>query len=239
MIVGIIGPPGGGKTTMACTFPKPLVLDFDKKLPVGIDHIPFWNPEVCDDLAPRRNKMQSLQQTVALKNWLKQHGTALDSDTTLIIDSMTMVGSSFDRYMDENPVVSRTGVVDKFAGWQDKIKYFRSTMELLKTLPCSVVITYHQQAERGPDGELTGGYKILISGQTGDILPAYHTHWLHLQAIKDRKTNVIRRVVKTSPTQHIFAFLPAGWATDQPEITPTYNDLMKLSPNSQGEYQKP
>lgn len=225
--VGVISVPGTGKTTFASTAPNPLFIDFDNKLPWEVDCINMHSPEILKELCPKSKTPHRKEALLVLLDKRE-----LFKDRTVIIDSMTMVGHEFDNWSELNPSYTKSGEVDKFAAWREKIAYFNSIINKLKALQTNCICTFHFQAERDKDGNLTGKYKPLISGQTADMLPSQFTHWVSLFVTKDKNTGVISRRMSVLPTPHIFTFLPPGWRPTVKDIEPTWQALMSLKPKA-------
>lgn len=166
-LFGFQGAPNSGKTTAALKFPNPLVLDFDKKLPPNVPSIPFWNPDFVNKITPcaiRPNRRD------ALKRWLKEARQLIDPGTTLILDSFTRVNAEFDLHAeaDPTPYLSKSGNVDGFEIYRQKLLYCHTIFEYLQALPCAVIVTFHEQVDRDEKGNLTGKMRPLVTGQFGD-----------------------------------------------------------------------
>jgi len=169
--LGIVGEPGVGKTTAALTFPNPIYLDFDRNLPPGVDCVPFWNPSVCDRLAPRLGHSQLAPPPNvfgALVAWLAREGPKVSTDSTIIVDSW----STFQNMLDEQiqHEVSREDAKDaKWTFYRYKKERSGTIMNGLKRLRCHVIIIFHEMPERDENDRITA-IKPLMTGAYKDEL---------------------------------------------------------------------
>src|SRR4029450_8627885 len=95
----IQGPPGTRKTGSAITFPNPLVLNFDNKLPYfakDIANIPFYDPAYRQALYKAHGVDPAFENLRdAFKLWLEKEMPKIDQEnTTTIIDSWTMLNNT-------------------------------------------------------------------------------------------------------------------------------------------------
>jgi len=164
-IVGIQGEPNTGKTTVARSWPNPLVLDFDKKLPTGIPCVEFWSDATIHAINGTKPPLLPDRRGAILK-WLRTAGPKLPKTTTLIIDSYTMIDAAWAMYVKDNrPLfLNKEGEFNLRAAFSEKLTFNIELFALLKSLPCSVVITFHEQVERDEKGKLTGKYRTLVNG---------------------------------------------------------------------------
>lgn len=155
--VGLQGWPGTGHTHSSLTFPNPFVLDFDNKLAAHygktIPNIPFWDGDYVSKVLgfppPRPGKNPCRQK--ALVNFLKTEAPKFNNNQTIILDSWTAIQEAIDCYNDDCPVISKkTGELDEFAFWGNKLTDSREIMRLIKGLKCNVVVNFHELAQRDP-----------------------------------------------------------------------------------------
>lgn len=171
-LFAIIGEPNTGKTTAALTFPNPVVLDFDKKLPTNVQCVEFWNEAWVHNYLGTKPPVLAHKHTALLK-WLrdKDGGMSLSADHTLILDSYTNVDASWEIFVARNQHMfqSVAGKFDAMKAYREKINYNIELFALLKSLDCAVVVTFHEQIERDKTtGYPTGKMKPLLSGQFKD-----------------------------------------------------------------------
>lgn len=197
--LGIQGYPKTGKTTSALTFPKPIVLDFDNNVDAAnavaagksldeITLVPFYSPAFVDTLVPKRTFAGAApNRRDALTKWLREHAFKLEPDQTLVLDSWTMVQNAFDQQTGYEPAVSRTGAEDKFVFWKRKIEYAQELCEILKSINCHVVVTFHETIERDDEGRPTGKLRPAMQGQFADQLAGNFTNWFRQQALSRHK----------------------------------------------------
>ena len=180
--------PGKGKTWSALTFPYPLVLNFDNNLQAfagrkDIQQVPFYDDTFVDKLMPR-TKLKNNQPTPrpnrkdAILKWLEEHAAKMEDDQTLILDSWSRVQDGFDAQAEAIPIRTASGDVDGFAFWKDKQIFSRQVCEILGTLKCNVVVTFHEQFETDDAGKiLFNKVKPLQQGKFMNKLPSYFSDW--------------------------------------------------------------
>ncbi len=176
------GAPGAGKTWEALTFPNPCVLNFDRGLGAHVGRtdvieIPFFEPAFVDSYYPRDNKTDPPNRKNALHKWLGVEALKLKSNQTLVIDSNTQINNAYHADYNLHPVIAKSGKVDDFGVWNQKVDYFGEIMELLKALACHVVYICHETSDRDKTGELNGKVRALIRGQFGDELASHFTDY--------------------------------------------------------------
>lgn len=183
----LVGEPYTGKSTSATTFPDPLFIDLDHKVPatrlvngvkVPVDTLPFWNAEFCDKFKRRANKNDPPNKRDAVLNFLEKHITEVSPTCTLVLDSLTMLSAAFHHQTEEVetlPINPRTNKTDGFYLWKEKINYFNAVMELLKVHPGHVVVIAHEQKKRDESGDLTEVIKPVMTGAFCDLIMAHFT----------------------------------------------------------------
>lgn len=176
--LGIQGAPKTGKTFAATTFPNPIFLNFDRGLGAhrGKSHIleiPFWDTDFIKKLTPNDPSRKN-----ALISWLKQEGSKLTTEQTLVIDGSTGIQNAFDAWYKLNPVYTRNGKEDDFAQWRLKKEFFAELCESLKLLKCHVIYIAHETVDRDKEGNLNGKVKPLLTGSFSDELASHFTDWL-------------------------------------------------------------
>lgn len=183
--MGLIGAPGTGKTTFALTFPNPLVIDYDGKLPPGTRSIPFCNRTWLRGQSKwRRESSVNFADRDALIYFLREEAPKLPPDTTLILDSWTSVMNRLDMWQDAVKTQvywsEKKKEVDGFAIHGDRISMAVEIFNLFKGLNCNFIVTMHEQVERTDDGLLTGGIKPLMKGQFADQMAAHLTAFFRM-----------------------------------------------------------
>lgn len=175
-LYGIQGESGSGKTRFCLSFPNPLVLDLDKKLPAGVRSVPFWDSEWVRAF----NKGKPLKPFApctrdAVKYWLQQYGSQLPADTTLILDGWTSLQNYFDTWgaINTQDYTTKKGDYDGYAFYAHKILYSLEIINALKALPCRAIITFHEIPIQ-IKGQTTHRYRPLMSGQFQEQIPALH-----------------------------------------------------------------
>lgn len=193
-LFGIQGAPNSGKTTAALSFPSPIFLDFDKKLPPGVTSVPFWDPKFVDSMnCPRRHPSLPNRRD-ALEKWLTQEGPKIPQGSTLVLDSWTRLQDSFDQSAFRAPseYFSKANEVDGFKIYKHKNDWSTLIIALLQGLSCDVVITFHEVIDRDDDGLPNGKTKPLMTGQFADKLAGYCSTFVR-QLVEVDKTTSIKR----------------------------------------------
>ena len=171
-IIGIQGEPNTGKTAAAISWPNPLLLDFDKKCPPGVQTIPFWDASWIHPYMRTKPPLFANRKQ-ALINWLRDAGPSLPPDITLILDSYTAVEHSYQEFVNQSRAqfTTTTGEFNQRAMYLDMLNFNIELFALLKSTPCPVIITFHEQAARNEKGQPTGKFRTVVrGGQFKDIL---------------------------------------------------------------------
>ena len=171
--LGIQGYGGTGKTWSALTFPNPIVVNMDRGLGAHIGRsdvieVPFYEPKFSGGAGGLKDKLMF---------WLNQEATKFLPEQTLIIDGGTSLQNAYHLWfkMNQNLFLTKQGRVDDFAEWKVKKDYYGELMELLKTLPCSVIFIWHEADKKDKDGSYSGKIRPLLTGQFGDELMNHFT----------------------------------------------------------------
>lgn len=184
------GPPGSRKTSLACYFPKPYIVDMDKNLwgvisyhtkhnlpiPVGYDHVdrkadgtPIGNligavgaEAVQRQLAPRYERLNELLIAA-------QTNPAID---TIVLDSGTILAELLLAY---------TAVKQGFPkdGRQLFGFFLQNGKQLINTLMQMrkhTVLIVHEKIDQDPMNGGTLQYRVAWPGQLADFMGAYFTN---------------------------------------------------------------
>lgn len=167
-----------GKSTAASTFPSPLFLNFDNKLPKpGLDEIPFHNDKFIDSIITRANPRNPANVCDAVPLWIEKNAHYL-SDRTVVVDSLSSLETAFHRQVEKVE-----GVVANVGGgllFGRKLRYFNDLFDLLPRLAGRVVVCCHLcpcyvKDERTGADVATGRYKPAITGSFAEKLPSFAT----------------------------------------------------------------
>lgn len=185
--LGLQGPPGVGKTWAALRFKNPIVLNIDRGLVAhqgrsDVIEIPFYNPSFVDKIVPRSGMSCPPNRKDAILKWLATEGQKLTNIQTLVIDSQTQLQNAFHAEYRINPVITKSGKIDDFAEWNQKVVYFGELMEWLKSLKCDVIYICHETADRDKTGDLNGQVRPLLTGQFADQLASHFTDFYRCHA---------------------------------------------------------
>lgn len=177
--MGIMGPPGSGKTTAVIeTFPNVVVVNYDKKLPPNIDQIPITDPKIYKQFINPKYPNVPGDLRGALRNFLEFYAINFPPETVLLLDSWTSMVNTVMQWQDDVKEVEfyskKKGEVDGWAMYDDLIMYGIEITNLIKALPCHVVVTFHEQVQRNDKGNVVG-IKPLMRGQFADQIAAHLT----------------------------------------------------------------
>lgn len=174
-----MGQPKTGKTWAALTAPNPIVIDLDNNIPRNhpkfntVQTVPIWDSEYCvKELGMAKSTATgTVCKYEAVIKWLKQHVRKLQSNQTLIIDSLTFIGDNFDMWWEKNPQLSmtKTGQLDKFKRWNQKIIAFEEIHDLLTSASCNVIGIIHEQDDYDEEGHVIGIKPILTGSYAGRL----------------------------------------------------------------------
>lgn len=236
--MGLMGPPGSGKTTAVVnTFPSVVVIDYDKKLPPGINKIDITNPEIERQFVdPKIPKVPGDART-SLRNFLEHFAVKFSPETILLLDSWTSMMNRMMQWQDDVKETQywsqKKGEVDGWAIYDDLILYGIEITNYIKALPCHVVITFHEQVHRNEKGNVTG-IKPLMRGQFADQIAAHLTTFFRCGfskalADKDAKKYNNGYVWKVKADDEFKPITPPGFkAPDDTGYLPaTYQDYLK------------
>jgi len=224
----LLGAPFTGKSTAAGTFPNAVFLDFDHKAPAGAAVLPFWDGKFCDTYAPRTNPNNPPNKRDALINWLKRELPKIPADTTLVLDSMTMVDAAFHQQTEKVetvPVSPKTGKPDGFYVWGVKLRYYGALFDLLKTHPGNVIVIMHEQYERDEDGKLTSTIRPLITGSFADTIASHFTLIFRARVIAATKEGEKSRFVWDVKPNRSYPACNNCLGIDLPTLDATYTSI--------------
>lgn len=180
--LGLQGFGGTGKTWAALTFPNPIVANLDRGLGAHIGRedvieIPFYDTTyIKQNIDP--NYSGGSKKDVLLK-WLETNGPKLKPHQTLIWDGNTSTQNSYHVWYEANKhkFLTRDGKINEFAEWAEKTKFYSIFFDILKTLPCHVVLICHEVDKKEKTGSYVGKVRPLLTGQMGDELMTHFTDW--------------------------------------------------------------
>lgn len=219
-----------GKTTFALTFPNPIVLDFDRKIPkAGVKNIEFWNESLIRQLAPQANtQSRYVNRRDALQNWLIDN-IGKYTDHTGILDSLSNLETAFHQ---QTEFVE--GIKANVGGGQlfgRKMSYMCDIFALMKDVFGRVVINVHLapivaiNPTTGTD-QATGKFKPACSGSFAERIPTFATSILFLQ----RETTT-PDFSKPSVTKYL-AYL-------RPTVSFEYAGVLNLTPDGPSKLENP
>ena len=188
----IQGIPGTGKTYSALTFPNPLVVNFDNKLPRdrSINQIPFHTIEYMRSLYKTYGAdPANLNLRDAFRMWLEKEMPKIDAkNTTLIIDSWTMVSNAtVTQCMKERKPSKQTGELDSRQAWGELLNYMYYIHELLKRYDGLLISIAHEYIDRDEKGQPTSVSSPLFAGSFKDQFAAHYTNYWRMDVVRPPK----------------------------------------------------
>lgn len=168
------GPPGSGKTTLACSFPKPYIIDIDVNLdgplrfrskrnlplPVGYDRL---------DIDEKGAAVPPVARYLRLDRCLIEAQQNPDIET-IVIDSAT----GFTDILMEEVKRRQPGVKDGRQLWGFFFEYGKQFLATLTSMRKHIVLIAHERVEKD---EVEGGLKYRVNwpGQLGDLIGGFFT----------------------------------------------------------------
>lgn len=175
------GPPGAGKTVLACQFPKPVIVDVDVNLggplrflqsrglplPVGFITLDRDDNGVEVPLAGRYQRMNDQVNKLFLEK--------VDFDT-LVIDSATKF---IDVLIAETLRQQNKAKIEDFKDPRQFWNFFgyatRAFFEVLTKIRKHIVLNVHERINKNTDGSVAYPIKVNWPGQYGAIIGAFFT----------------------------------------------------------------
>ena len=140
--------------------------------------LPFYDPKFVDSIVKRDGLSLPPNRKDAIIKWLETEGMKLPKDYTFVLDGNTGLQAAFHQQYWTNPEISpKTGKIDSFAEWKQKITWFTEIAMCLKALPCNVIYICHEADDRDEKGNLNGNIRPLLSGSFVDELQSHFTDW--------------------------------------------------------------
>lgn len=174
-----IGPAGGGKTTTACLFPRPYVIDLDRNLAGPFRYLEekenkayqgiLYDSVAVDDNANEVNiKLQNQRFTKLLSDAYRNP----DIDT-VIIDSATALGHLL-AY--QTATLCKLQPTDKweFEQWRIYLGLWTNLITQIRDRTKTTIITAHEELKE-IELEKTVRYTIMIQGSAKTTVPALVT----------------------------------------------------------------
>lgn len=165
------GRPGCGKTTFAASFPNPVFIDLDHKLPGDVPNFPFWDDNWCKSLT----KVPGAHKRDIIIAWLRSELPKFESNQTVIFDSWT----KFQDFLNVALQAETAGDKETFKFYRLKNQYSQLICDLLSQAKCRVIVTAHETEALD---ESKQGAKIypLQEGKFGNQLAGYFTDYYRI-----------------------------------------------------------
>lgn len=256
--LAIQGAPHTGKTwAVVKTFPNVVVCDLDNKLGAlrdtpGVTVLPFWDDAFINETTgplqkdwnpglrvPHKRGQVSKRHDV-LYQFLKLEGPKFSPDQTLFIDSATMIETELSLYWQAWPIMTKPDKEGKteenyLKVWDQRRLFWRGLIGLLKTMPCTIVMSFHEFAEQDKDGRPTGRSNPLLQGSFKDEVGGHFTDWFR-QIVK-RELGTDGKPKPGTQAEYLWQVLPDGMsicgttrpsllAKGQPQVKADYASLL-------------
>lgn len=211
----VMSPPGGGKTFLAGTFPRPNFLDFDQKIMVlrnpafisqhGMKSVEYGqfleksyaNPNLAPNAYDDANKYFDLWMQPAKVNtfdtWVIDSGTSLSEVARrkgiYIVGSRKLSGSLASLITHGAPIMEQND-------WGMERQLLEKFIRMVINSGKNVLINVHEKEVTNDAGFVTA-IKPLFTGQSADIIPSIVPDvWVLDQVMKDNK---LTRILTGSP----------------------------------------
>jgi len=158
----LMGPPKWGKTWAALTAPNPIVIDFDRGLagyPEEVFTLPFYDTKWVMTTFKARFGSE------AFLKWIQTDALQLESDQTIIIDSLSTLSDALTVELDNKTPLTRQGEKDSFWFWRAWSQWLCDMCNALTRLHSNVILITHEQEIRDSETGRILGYKWLLKGQ--------------------------------------------------------------------------
>jgi hypothetical protein len=224
--VAIYGPSGAGKTTLAASFPRPILFfDFDGKMGTipadkreGIFMInysmksPTHGAEIFEDFKQDWKKIK--QGTFTLPNGEKPKTIVLDSVTLMDIMSLLF----FIKEDGKDPETTKATL----PVYGNQANFYNSFFAGINSLKSNVVFIFHESFRHDPDGQVDGIQPLITGKGMLNKIPAIfqETWYLRVDPVKGT------RYLNYKPYKQAVA--NSIWLKGKGEIiNPTYELLLK------------
>lgn len=196
------GPPKSGKTSLACQFPKPYVIDLDVNLRGALQHLRDLNlplPVGYDRVEIKDGKLVDMSQRYILLNNLMIAAGTDPSVETIIIDSATMLS---DIMIAE--VLRQQGKAEmSIQLWGFFYQLGKKFCSALSNYRKHIVLIAHERFEKDESSGLHM-FRIAWPGQLGDIIGAFFTDVWRCEVSPTAGVNpTYKWVVRTMPDHRV------------------------------------
>jgi len=171
------GIPFSGKTTAALSFPNPLVLNLDRKIPrEGVPSVPFHDDAFVESVIKRVNPMHPVNRRDAFTLWLQANMARL-KPYTIIVDSITALETAF--HQQTLDVEGKWGINGGLY-FGAKLNYFLSICAMLQATGGRVIVNCHlapifvRDEKTGAD-VATGKNKPAMTGSGAERITSFCT----------------------------------------------------------------
>lgn len=171
----IAGAPFAGKTTAALSFPNPLVLNLDRKVPkAGVPTVPFHDDAFVESIVRRANPMHPVNRRDAFSLWLQANIGRL-KDYTIVLDSITALETAFHQ---QTLDVEQKWGINGGLYFGAKLNYFLSVCAMLQATGGRVIINCHLATifvrdEKTVADVATGKNKAAMTGSGAERITAF------------------------------------------------------------------
>jgi hypothetical protein len=232
----LLGFPGTGKTVTAASFPKPVFINLDDKLPKGVASLPFCNPAWVKKTFPNCNHSLQVNVRDALVQLVRfgLGSLATQGFQTIVLDSLQLAYAYFDMRIpiDYQQYISKAGNVDGRSIFQHKLNFAIEIVAGLKTFPGNFICTSHEMLERSEEGKLTGRIKAAVEGQFPERIGGFFNLQLRQVWIENKKTGPSKgHYLQVQPDSMCKPSLPFGVNPTERFIEPSYDAIRRMLEN--------
>lgn len=211
----LYGAPGSGKTTLACTAPKPLLLlDIDNRnmnYGEGITHQPLTEKLVEETLSKRLELRGLVSMQPKGYNSFCEQISALEEECpykTVVVDSLTRLTEHIVRLILFH---ARTAKLERIRAmrpcdWGTLLMNLEELIGTLFSLSTEyLIITAHESTDKDDESATYRDVKPFIQGSMKDKIGGYFSevYYLRPQKIGGDKTNLSYNVLTHNDGKHI------------------------------------
>lgn len=239
--IALIGAANSGKTWAAATFPNPLFVDFDKKLPrhltTPVSSLPFWDEVFLAEVIKEEKLAASTKiggivaSSHVFLAWITKVAPSIPEDVTLVIDSWTMMQQLLDRVLNATKKQNSAGEVDTREYYARKATLSTEVLAALKNLKCQHVVIFHESKDMKSDGSPSGKLNPLMAGSLKESLPQNFTHWIRQTAEENKTTKEIEYLWQIKPNNECNCNCPEPHLLAQPKLMKVKAHYDSLLPN--------
>lgn len=205
----LIGPPKGGKTSLALSFPKPAILDCDRNLggaiKRGVDNFVYVDPHLNANTEKLLDNDKPFERSLKWRNCMRFMKLAITSPDveTIVIDGLSFINMFLQDYIIYNTKEDARGKlyiageqVMAEAYWIPFFNYMTRFITQACSCPKYLIVTCHEEIVMNSNNQVIA-YRPQISGRLRNSLAGLFTDvWRCMSSVQGKK---VKYTVRTSP----------------------------------------